>query len=190
MGGHLVASGDDISDAALVADALRGHDAAFTSLYRRHERAARLAASSVVRDQATSADVVQDAFSHAFARLATLRDTDHFRPWLLQSVRNLALDHVRRTARGPNRVELDQQQRSTDPGPEDLAELAELVARLADGAVRLSRRDAVALALTVQLGMGPADVALALGVTPNNAKVIVHRARQRLREASGIIETP
>ena len=47
----------------------------------------------------------------------------------------------------------------------------------------LSRRDAAAVTMVTQLGFTPAQVADALGVTQGAAKVIVHRARRRLRNA-------
>jgi len=34
-----------------------------------------------------------------------------------------------------------------------------------------------------QLGLGPEEVATALGITAGNAKVILHRTRRRLRTA-------
>ena len=47
----------------------------------------------------------------------------------------------------------------------------------------LSPRDAAAVTMVTQLGFAPGQVAAALGVTPGAAKVIVHRARRRLRNA-------
>ena len=45
------------------------------------------------------------------------------------------------------------------------------------------QRDAAAVTMVTQLGFTPAQVADALGVTQGAAKVIVHRARRRLRNA-------
>ena len=174
----------DAEDARLVAAALAGSSDAFSRLFRTHERAARQRAASIIRDRATQDDIVQIAFTRAFDRLATLRDASMFRSWLLQAVRNAALDHVRDRARRPENVELSELLGSCDPSPEEVAELRELAGRLELAALRLPRRDAVALALTVQFGLSPTELADALGVTPNNAKVILHRARQRLRAAA------
>ncbi|HEX7133252.1 MAG TPA: sigma factor-like helix-turn-helix DNA-binding protein, partial [Iamia sp.] len=69
------------------------------------------------------------------------------------------------------------------PGPDDLVAAADLARRLGVGVQGLSRRDALTLALVVDLGFGPAEVAVALGVSEGNAKVILHRARRRLRQA-------
>ena len=47
----------------------------------------------------------------------------------------------------------------------------------------LSSRDAAAVTMVTHLDFTPSQVADALGVTPGAAKVIVHRARRRLRNA-------
>ena len=57
-----------------------------------------------------------------------------------------------------------------------IVELDELVR----GLTKLSPRDASALRLAGR-GAAPAQIAAALGVTPGAAKVLVHRARRRLR---------
>ena len=72
---------------------------------------------------------------------------------------------------------------SPDAGPDDFAELAETAARLRSGLARLLPREAVVLTMSVQLGFGPGEIADALGITTGNAKVILHRARKRLRLA-------
>ena len=61
-----------------------------------------------------------------------------------------------------------------------MRELAQLVEGCVAG---LSSRDATALSLVSHLGFSPSEVAAVLGVTDGTARVIVHRARHRLREA-------
>jgi DNA-directed RNA polymerase specialized sigma24 family protein len=48
---------------------------------------------------------------------------------------------------------------------------------------QLSARDAAAISMVVHLGFGPNEVAAALDISYGNAKVVLHRARQRLRDA-------
>ena len=72
---------------------------------------------------------------------------------------------------------------SSGPGPESLAELRELADQVQGCVAGLSKRGATAVAMVTHLGFTPAQVADALGVTPGAAKVIVHRARRRLRHA-------
>ena len=168
-------------DAELVRRTLDGDHRAFALLYDRHSRSVRAVVAAVARDRGQQDDLVQEAFARAFSRLHTLRDADRFRPWVLQTARHLALDQVRCCGRRPEVVGIDWDPPSADHGPDAWSELHDLADRVRDAVVRLPRRDAVAISLVLDLGMGPAELAVALGVTPNNAKVILHRARLRLR---------
>jgi RNA polymerase sigma-70 factor, ECF subfamily len=168
-------------------DAIRaGSGDGFAELYRRHAPAARMAVSDYVDDPDQQLDVVQEVFTRALARLDALRDTSSFRPWVLQIARNAAIDELRR--RRVARVESievadDPNFRSLDPGPDVEAEVRELAEAIGSGVAAVSARDAAVLSMTVQLGFGPAEIASALGISNGNAKVILHRARRRLRRA-------
>jgi RNA polymerase sigma-70 factor (ECF subfamily) len=84
------------SDEALVSRARHREPAAFEGLYRRH---AAFALNLAVHIQGTTADVediVHDAFVRAHERLAELRDTSAFRPWLGSIVVRLVRTRLRR----------------------------------------------------------------------------------------------
>jgi RNA polymerase sigma factor (sigma-70 family) len=180
--------GDALGEASLVAAALAGNAGAFASLYRAHVGAVTHVVWSNVRDKDSIPDVVQEVFTRALAQLPSLRDQDHFRPWLLTIARNIAIDTRRSAARSPKALSLNDPEAlveplSADPGAEDLAAAREL-AQLVEGCVAgLSSRDATALSLVSHLGFSPSEVASVLGVTAGTARVIVHRARNRLRQA-------
>ena len=168
---------------ALVAAVLAGDMDAFATLYRAHVRSVAAAVRDNVRDPETVADVVQDVFVKALERLSSLRDPELFGPWLMAIARHAAVDHRRGRARGPVIVEQDADPAATSPGPDTLAELGELAGLVRTCVAALPPRDATALTLVTQLGFGPADIAQSLNVTPGTAKVILHRARNRLRHA-------
>ena len=174
------------SDAELVELTRLGTSDAFAELYRRHAPAARLAVSDHVDDPEAQRDVVQDVFTRALTRLDDLREPERFRPWVLQIARNAAIDDLRRRKAirqdaldDPDAPELP----SDDAEPHLEAELVALAAAIRAGIATLSARDATALSLTVHLGFGPAEVAAALDINQGNAKVVLHRARRRLRAA-------
>ena len=171
-------------DATLVGRVRHGDHDAFEELYRTHVRAVRTVVSAKLSGVDAVADVVQEVFARALERLSTLREPDHFRAWLLSIVRHAAIDQRRdrdKTRHSPG--EEAEAQPEPGDGPADLVELAEL-SELVNGLVGgLSTRDATAISLVTRLGFSPAEVAQALGVTPGAAKVIVHRARRRLRDA-------
>src|SRR5919202_5829264 len=98
---------DGPDDATLVRRVLAGESSAFAALVRRHRRAALAGALAVVGDPADADDVAQDAFVHAYDRLATCRDPSRFGAWLLAIVRRRALNQLR-TVRRRRAVPLDE----------------------------------------------------------------------------------
>ncbi|MCB0993122.1 MAG: sigma-70 family RNA polymerase sigma factor, partial [Acidimicrobiales bacterium] len=129
-------------------------------------------------------DCVQETFLRALRSLESLRDSSRFRPWLLQIARNTARDLGRsRSRRRWEPLEPENEPEALEPEAFDYVELADTARQLNAALATLSPRDATALDLVVHLGFGPAEVATALGISPNNAKVVVHRARRRLQTA-------
>ncbi|HSL59018.1 MAG TPA: sigma-70 family RNA polymerase sigma factor [Acidimicrobiales bacterium] len=174
-----------LDDAELVRRAQAGDEAAFAALHERYRRVVASVVRSETRNGADVADIVQDTFVLAWTRLGSLRDPERFRAWLLQITRHAVIDHSRTVRRRPaldsdDDLTLDLTV-SDDPGPDDLVELAELASRVQGALDGLSRRDVVAVTLAAQFGFGPAEIGEALHITPNNAKVVLHRARRRLR---------
>jgi len=176
-----------LSNDELVTMILGGVDVAFDEMHRRHVRAVTTVVRSGLRSNGDVADVVQDVFVSAWNALPTLREPAALRGWLLQIARRAVIDYVRRgNCRPPlaNDDDLllgDAIDRNSDP--HDAFEVAEVADRLHDQMTRLSARDATVISLAVHFGFGPAEIAEALKITPNNAKVVLHRARQRLRAA-------
>jgi len=128
-------AGDD-EDQQLVGRARRSEARAFETLYRRH---AEFAFNLAVRIQGSAADVedvVHDAFLKAQERLADLRDSAAFRPWLGSIVVRLVRTRLRRRkllgALGlttPDRVEIETIA-AADADPEARALLAQVYALL------------------------------------------------------------
>lgn len=174
----------DRSDADLVAAVRSGDGRAFADLYAEHVDSVRRVAYHLVGDADAAADAVQDTFASALQHLGDLREPDRFRPWLLSIARHAATDQLRARKRlTPLDESYGDVLASTGPGPESLAEVRELAARVQGCVAGLSKRDAAAVTMVTQLGFTPSQVAGALGVTQGAAKVIVHRARRRLRNA-------
>ena len=164
---------------------LRGGDAtAFDELYRTHVHAVGAAVRDRVREPEAHADLVQEAFVRALERLDTLRDPAAFRPWLLSIARRVAVDGLR-TRQRSSPVAVDSIDLTDDAGedPQQVAELAELAERVRSGFALLSRRDATALELATRFGLSTEELAAALGLSTGAAKVALHRARRRLRQA-------
>lgn len=172
------------SDAELVAAVRSGDVTSFAELYRLHADAVRRVAYRRIGNTDAAADVVQDTFAQALQHLPELRKPDRFRSWLLAIADHAATDQLRaRRSLDPLDESYEELVTATGPGPESLAELKELAEMVEGYVAGLSQRDATAVAMVAHLGFSITQVADALGVTAGAAKVIVHRARRRLRHA-------
>jgi len=171
-------------DSLLVERYLGGDMEAFSELYRRYVGAVSSTVRRYIVEHDSVQEIVQEAFVRAMSSLPELQKRERLKPWLLSIARHVALDECRSRSRfvpvdGDAAAAVPDDQ----PGPEALAEGHDLALLLRGFIAGLSRRDATALVLTAQLGLSPKELGAALNVSPGAAKVIVHRARQRLREA-------
>ena len=172
-----------LGDRAFVDAVLAGDRDAFTWLYRAHVRSVAAAVRDNVHDPDSVAEVVQEVFVRALERLGSLRDRDRFGPWVLSIARHAAIDQRRYRLKCSMADDEGVDPPATGPGPDDLAELNELAELVRTCVSGLSPRDATALTLVLQFGLAPSDIAPSLGVSAGTAKVILHRARRRLRDA-------
>lgn len=170
-------------DRVLVECVRRGDDNAFASLYIAHRGAVQAVARGILRDDDTVADVVQETFVRALENLTKLMYPTRFRAWLLGIARHVALDACARHRSSAFDQQAAEALPDRSPQPDIQAESAELIRLVGTCVLGLSRRDATAISLVSHLGFSPAELATALNVTPGAAKVIVHRARRRLRDA-------
>src|SRR4051794_33323916 len=88
---------DAPSDSDLTLRAAKGDSGAFDELYRRHADAAWRVGYAVTGNPHDASDAVSEAFSRVFAALPTGRFPAEgaFRPYLLTSTRNAAIDGIR-----------------------------------------------------------------------------------------------
>lgn len=160
--------------ATVVAAARRGDREAFAELYRRFQRAVHgVVLARVAYGEA--ADLVQDTFATALARLPQLGDPAAFPGWLMSIARNRAIDHGRRKK---------PQEELTDipvPAPRS-AEVAEVLTALR------ALPDAYRETLVMRLieGMTGPEIAEHTGLAPGSVRVNLHRGMKLLREKLGI----
>src|SRR3954453_13333856 len=135
-------------DAELVARIREGDVDAFSELYRLHSHAVATAVRDNVHEADGTSDVVQETFARALAKLDSLRQADRFRPWLLSIARHAAVDARRYRTRGGSLSDETAEAIPSDrEGPDDQAELRDLVQLLDRGVTALSPRDATALSM-------------------------------------------
>ena len=162
-------------DLVTVVIAARGGDReAFAELYRRFHRAVH----GVVLARAPyldAADLVQDTFALALARIAQLGDAAAFPGWLLAIARNRAIDHLRGS-------------KPTDELPElpveapRRAEVAQVLTALR--ALPEAYHETIILRLVE--GMSGPEIAEQTGLSAGSVRVNLHRGMKLLREKLGI----
>ncbi|MDA3002049.1 MAG: sigma-70 family RNA polymerase sigma factor, partial [Actinomycetota bacterium] len=180
------------TDARLVTDFLAGDKSALAAIYDRYAPGLYDTAAAMLSDRHDAADMVQDVFCIAAERLGQLREPDRLKPWLYSVLRH---EVYRRTKKRKRAVPVDFQDEGTpdvasgyDPheAGEAIAhdELATLVRSAASG---LDERDRLVLELSVRQGLAGADLADALGVTPEQSYSLVHRMRDRVEKSLGAL---
>lgn len=134
-------------------------------------------------------DVMQEALVQTFRFVSRLRDPAAFRPWLYRTVRNACLMSRRRRVDEPARMQsLDELlpaengARHLDPpavgkNPEQLVENAGLRRRLNQALARLPSAFRVVVFLREMEGLSTREAAAVLGVSEDNVKARLHRAR-------------
>ena len=164
--------------AALVARARRGEAAAFELLVRHHFRAAYAVALAVLQSPAEAEDMAQEAFLVAFQRLQTCREPQRFAGWLVQIVRNRALNALASFKLRARAAEQASQGRpQSAQAPEVAGEKERLCAAL--GQVSPAQREVVLLHDLE--GWTHPEIAAALGISEVMSRQHLFQARKALR---------
>jgi RNA polymerase sigma factor (sigma-70 family) len=139
----------------------------------------------ILGDHTESLDCFQDVFAELLERSTPLavRDWPAFLRWL--AVRR-ALDRLRKRAAEAKRIAGDDDianVSSASPAPDTHAIGNELMERVRHEASCLPRQQAEAFWLQCVEEMNQEEIGQHLGINANAVGVLVHRARQRLRQA-------
>ena len=107
----------------LVRQTLDGDTSAFDRLVKIHRTTIYALVLSYIKNSADAEDLTQRIFIRAYERLATLRELDRFRPWLLQIAHNTSKDWLRQRSGSTTRFEAINDTDFTEvaPSPEDIA---------------------------------------------------------------------
>ncbi len=191
-------------EAALVARLKAGDRAAFTALVGRHGGALLRLATTFLRDRSVAEEVVQDTWLAALDGLDGFEGRASLRTWLFSILANRARNRAVREGRSlpfsalgetidgpavdPSRFRPDGHWIETHAGwseedPERLAAGAET--RAAIEAAIAALPDAMRAVVTLRdvEGLAAEEICNLLGLSLTNQRVLLHRARCRLRQA-------
>jgi RNA polymerase sigma factor (sigma-70 family) len=157
-----------VNTRAIIEDVLREHRPAMIAFVRKR-------AGHIVDPE----DVLQQAAVRALAKSEQLREPQHARAWVYRIVRNVLADELR--AIGLPVVEQNDEMVANLP-EEEGHEHAGQTCRCALNLAKTLKPEYAAILERVVLEEEPVTaIAEELGVTPNNAMVRLHRARNALR---------
>lgn len=184
----------DYGETTLVARLQANDDSAFSELVRAQGPRMLAVARRLLRSDDDAADAVQEAFISAFRAIGNFEGGARLSTWLHRIVVNAALMRLRSRSRRPETSIDDLLPRFVEDGeyldeprewksPEALGalerrETREMVRGLID---RLPTDYRTVLLLRDIEGLDTKETAELLGVTPNAAKIRLHRARLALR---------
>jgi RNA polymerase sigma-70 factor (ECF subfamily) len=168
-------------DVRLIQRAAKGDADAFATLFDQNYQAVYSFVLWQAGDPDLAEDITQETFIRAHAKLHRLGPPWKIRAWLFQLARNLYIDQYRR--KDPSvRLDTDIPLASDEPSPERQVLIGELSSPVKRALRGLSLPQREALVLREVEGFPYADIAEVMGVSLDNVKVMLHRARASFKE--------
>jgi len=149
-------------------------EAAFAALHARTSRALRAYVYRVVGNPSDTDDIVQDAYLRMLRADVPADDEEHLRRYLYRVASNLIVDRWRRRKHEHDESMMPELM-SAPPRYEDDADVAKVFAEL-------KPRDRALLWLAYVEGESHEEIASSLGVGRRGVRVMLFRARRRLRD--------
>jgi RNA polymerase sigma-70 factor (ECF subfamily) len=179
----------DRDDQNLVKRLQRGDEAAFATLFDQHHAALRRTARVFVSTSASAEDVVQDTWVAVLDGLGSFEGRSSIKTWIFRILINQAKTKGAREARtvpvsaipDDADVSLDELDFPAGDTPNQLLLRKELAGELEAAMLDLPERQRTVVMLRDALGWSPEDVCSALRVNEAYQRVLLHRARSRLR---------
>ena len=171
------------TDAELVTLLRAGNEEAMSQLVERWSPAMFRVARSFVGSPQSAEDVVQEAWLGMLRGLATFEGRSSLRAWTFTILVNQARTRGAREARTVPQPELEYGAGEPAKTPEGVM-LGKEILLLVDRALSaLPPRQRQVVTMRDVCGMTAEEVCAALGISPTNQRVLLHRARAALRPA-------
>ena len=191
---------------ALVEGLKAGDDAVFAELVNRYSGAMLRVAQLYVRSRAVAEEVVQDAWIGVLNGIARFEGRSSLKTWIFRIVSNIAKTRAAKEGRsvpfsdlGPNEPAVDPERfrgpEDRFPGhwaslpsswariPEERLLASETLTLVEDAIGKLPPAQAIVITMRDVEGFEAADVCDALDISESNQRVLLHRARSKVRRA-------
>jgi RNA polymerase sigma-70 factor, ECF subfamily len=180
---HVLPPFADISDLDAIAEVARGNREMFEVVVRRYNQPLYRVGMAYLRDHALAEDAMQNAYLKAFLHLGSFQRSAAFSTWLMRIMINECLMMLRRRKNTPEQpvgAVVPETAEPTEGAAEQLnaREMKNLLEQTVAALPRNYR--AVYLLRDVQQ-LSTFEAARCLGISTASVKVLLHRARERLK---------
>jgi len=178
---------EQLTDEELVRWVLAGDKSCFEPLMRRHNRRMYRAARTILRDDTEAEDVAQDAYVRAYQHLDQFQGRASFSTWLTRIVVHESLTRARRRRRNEEIDAMDDVRKNRLPAlsseltPEHSASASEARSLLESSIDALPDSYRHVFVMRDVEEMSTQETAECLGISEDNVKMRLHRARAQLR---------
>lgn len=191
---HGIASAHVADESELVARLRAGDEKAFAALVTTYQARLLRVAETVVSSRSVAEEVVQDTWLAVVRGIDRFEGRSSFKTWLFHILLNRARTTAGREGRTASLPEGDRDERFDGTGawaspPVPWADQVDerivadrLARRVREILPTLPEAQRQVVVLRDIEGLAPAEVAAVLGVTDGNQRVLLHRARAKIRE--------
>jgi RNA polymerase sigma-70 factor (ECF subfamily) len=173
-------SGNELSDAELVARFQNGYHEAFSELVERHLKPMTLVVLRMVRDGEAAKDIAQTTFLKAYESLSGFQKASSFKTWLYRIAVNTTKDHFRK-AKEHSDTDVSELPAAPEDSPSVLFEKARGLASLRTAIEKLPEKQRLTLQLRIYDEMGYNEIAQILGGTEGGARANFFQAVRSLK---------
>jgi RNA polymerase sigma factor (sigma-70 family) len=178
----------DLDDRMLVLDFQAGNEGAFSEIHRRYSGLARHVCQRILRNAEDADEATQEAMLRVYQGLQRFNGRYALQPWVARIATNVSLDVTRARARRPresDRAISELHELLHEPSDDPLEQVERLLERERINEILdlIPEHHRDALVLREVEGRSHKEIGEVLGVTPSQAKALIHRAKGSFRRA-------
>lgn len=175
-----------LTDIELIEQTLAGNQSAYADLVKRHQRFVFTLAMRFTKTREDAEEVAQDCFIKAYRSLQSFGGNSKFTTWLYSIVYTTAMTFLRKKRLDTSSIDDEnnfiQVENQNAAFENNIAENKSRSYYLNQAIEQLLPDDAMIITLFYKGEQSLEEIAVTLGIEPNNVKVKLFRARQRLKE--------
>src|SRR6266545_2365696 len=178
----------DLDDRMLVLDFQAGNEGAFSEIHRRYSGLARHVCQRILRNADDAEEATQEAMLRVYQGLTRFNGRYALQPWVARIATNVSLDVTRARMRRPQTgdrtlMDLHEELRGHSDDPLEALERGLERERVNEVLASLPGHHREALILREFEGRSHQEIGERLGLTPSQAKALIHRAKGSFRRA-------